>query len=335
METKEVILKYNANIFGFQLKKDSKIYINPLLGDKDASLLECETDEDGKKLVQPLISSSSLFDKSPEDFIKEAERVNDLYDEIEKEGGQLPLYEFFIINDNKEKPKLVTLFGMNHYLLAPNFGSDKDVSIVPLREDLNYLEYLNQSAHHPFNVDLLKLESDNSKQITQIITITSKDANGQLCQNLLITQIYIKQNQDDVKKVDVSHPMIIDGNTNLQFNILPDTKLKVKIYGKTNTFLSNETLNILNALLSCQIQQGSDFVSIENIKKFCGAIYNHGFYNSVDFTLKNLFEKGFIDFKDGLYGYKFKTLKVDGSTEKDLSLTKVLQRSEYNLIDTN
>ncbi len=339
MELKQIVLKCNANIFGYQLKKGGTLKIKSAAQepkspvDERCHLKYYEGDSFETRTYEENLTSSfsTKFDRTPEDFIKEAERINALFDEIQKENGTLPLYSFDVINKNKESNKKVTLFGMNQYLLSKNFGSDEDVVIRPFKEDISYLQYLQHSASCPFIIDLIHLECSNASQITQIIHYTTRDANGQLLQIPIITQSYFSATQERNDELMVYHKSAIDGNSYLQFDLLPDTILKVKVYGKSSRF-DYESFNILNSLLSCQIQQGIDYVSLINIKKFIGESYYNDFYpDAIEKQLTSLFEKGYIDFKDGGYGYKFKILKVDGTLKKELSLTQVLKHSEYNI----
>lgn len=327
---KEVVLKCNANIFGFQFKKNSRLYIDKDVNNTD-ELLFCEY-ENKKGISIPIYLS--LFERTHEDFIKEGQRINILFDEIEKEGGQLPIFEFEITNQNKEAPKTVTLFGSNFHLLTPNFGSDKDVSVKPLHPNISYLEYLQQSAHQPCKIDFIRLESETLNQLYQIITYSTKDANGQLLQVPIITQSYRLATDENPNELMVSDRKVIDGNSDFQFTILPDTKLKIKIYGKRSYSIDSQSIDIINSLISCQIQQGLDYVSLPNLKKFIGERYYNDFYpNAIERELESLFDKKIIDLKDGLYGYKFKILKVDGTVKNELTLTQVLKHSEFNLMN--
>ena len=114
----------------------------------------------------------------------------------------------------------VTLFGLNTFLLTPNFGSSVGVQVAPAQTNVSYLELLQQSASQPFETSLIRIQTTTLPQLTQIITVTSKDANGQLCQIPIITQSYFSANQFQNTILDVPYPVKIDGNTSLSFTIL-------------------------------------------------------------------------------------------------------------------
>jgi hypothetical protein len=130
----------------------------------------------------------------------------------------------------------VVLFGMNTYLLTPNFGSSVGVTVSPAQVNVSYLELLNQSANQPFETSLMRIQTSNPSQLTQILTVTSKDANGQLCQIPIITQSYFSSNQFQSTILDVNYPVKIDGNTNISFPILGNTTA-------TYTFFPAEKVN--------------------------------------------------------------------------------------------
>lgn len=130
----------------------------------------------------------------------------------------------------------VVLFGLNTYLLTNNFGSSVGVTVTPAQSNVTYLELLQQSASQPFETSLIRIQTSNPSQITQILTLTSKDANGQLCQIPIITQSYFSANQFQSTILDVPYPVKIDGNTYLTFPILANTTA-------TYTFFPAEKVN--------------------------------------------------------------------------------------------
>jgi hypothetical protein len=149
-----------------------------------------------------------------------------------------------VIKNNTNELKRCNLFGFGSNIFRKNFGSDEGVEVKMLVSNIDYLFMLIQSAFQPFETALIRLSSKNLKQLTEIITITSKDANGQMCQIPLITNNYIKPDgigmfvdeegkelgEDDYKKLDVPYPMRIDMNTDLDLKILPNTELHLVVF---------------------------------------------------------------------------------------------------------
>lgn len=133
-------------------------------------------------------------------------------------------------------PLTVVLFGLNSFLLTPNFGTSVGVIVTPAQVNVSYLELLNQSASQPFETSLIRIQTSSPSQLTQILTVTSKDANGQSCQIPIITQSYFSANQFQSTILDVPYPVKIDGNTFVTFPILGNTTA-------TYTFFPSEKIN--------------------------------------------------------------------------------------------
>jgi hypothetical protein len=135
----------------------------------------------------------------------------------------------------------VVLFGLNTFLLTANFGSSVGVTVTPAQVNVSYLELLNQSASQPFETSLIRIQTSSASQLTQILTVVSKDANGQLCQIPIITQSYFSANQFQSTILDVPYPVKIDGNTYVTFPILAGQTA-------TYTFFPAEKINTSRVL---------------------------------------------------------------------------------------
>ncbi len=162
---------------------------------------------------------------------------DDGFDSYGADGGggspakQPSPYQVSVVNSTAGTLTAV-LFGMNQYLLTTNFGSAVGITVTPSQTNVSYLELLQQSASQPFETSLIRIQSTNTAQITQILTITSKDANGQLCQIPVITQSYFSANQFQSGILDVPFALRIDGNTNLQFSVLANTTVVLTFFPK-------------------------------------------------------------------------------------------------------
>lgn len=135
----------------------------------------------------------------------------------------------------------VVLFGKNEFILSTNFGSSVGVTVVPSQSNVTYIQLLNQSAEQPFETSLIRVQSSNATQVTQILTITSTDANGQECTVPLITQSYFSANQFQSGIIDIPYSVRIDGNTNIQSPVLAGATV---VY----TFFPAEKVNPSRAL---------------------------------------------------------------------------------------
>lgn len=192
-------------------------------------------------------SKFSGFDGFGDDY-------DDLYlDDVDNfsmaEGGGIDMlkspspYQVTVTNTTAGTLTLV-LFGKNQFLLSPNFGSALGLTVTPSQANVSYLELLQQSADQPFETSLLRVQS-TATQVTQILTITVKDANGQSATLPLITQSYFSSYQQQSGILDIPYNLKIDGNTNITSPVLASTTV-------TYTFFPAEKVNVSKGLAGKQ-----------------------------------------------------------------------------------
>lgn len=133
------------------------------------------------------------------------------------------------------------LFGKNQFLLSTNFGSATGVIVTPSQANVSYLELLQQSSDQPFETSLLRVQSSNASQVTQILTVTVKDANGQSATLPIITQSYFSSYQQQSGILDIPYNLKVDGNTSVTSPILANTTV-------TYTFFPAEKVNVSKGL---------------------------------------------------------------------------------------
>jgi hypothetical protein len=135
----------------------------------------------------------------------------------------------------------VVLFGKNQFLLSTNFGSAVGLVVTPSQANVSYLELLQQSADQPFETSLLRVQSSNASQVTQILTVTVKDANGQSATLPIITQSYFSSYQQQSGILDIPYNLKVDANTSITSPILGNTTV-------TYTFFPAEKVNVAKGL---------------------------------------------------------------------------------------
>lgn len=149
-------------------------------------------------------------------------------------------YQLLVQNTTAGSLSLV-IFGYNQFLLSTNFGSSAGLVVTPAQSNVSYLQLLTQSANQPFETSLIRVQSSNSTQVTQIITVTVTDANGQSATLPIITQSYFSSYQQQSGILDVPYSVKIDGNTSLTSTILANTTV-------TYTFFPAEKVNVAKGL---------------------------------------------------------------------------------------
>jgi hypothetical protein len=162
------------------------------------------------------------------------------------EGGGMDMlktpapYQVLVQNTTAGSLNLV-MFGYNQFLLSTNFGSSVGLVVAPAQTNVSYLQLLTQSASQPFETSLIRVQSSNASQVTQIITVTVSDANGQSATLPIITQSYFSSYQQQSGILDVPYSVKIDGNTSLTSSILANTTV-------TYTFFPSEKVNVAKGL---------------------------------------------------------------------------------------
>lgn len=149
-------------------------------------------------------------------------------------------YQLTVANTTAGSLTLV-MFGYNQFLLSSNFGSSAGLTVTPAQTNVSYLQLLTQSSSQPFETSLLRVQSSNSTQVTQIITVTVSDANGQSATLPIITQSYFSSYQQQSGILDIPYQVKIDGNTSLTSTVLANTTV-------TYTFFPAEKVNVAKGL---------------------------------------------------------------------------------------
>lgn len=171
---------------------------------------------------------------------------DDLYSYSNAQGGGMDMlkspapYQLTVVNTTAGNLTMV-IFGNNANLLSTNFGSSVGLAITPAQTNITYLQLLQQSASQPFETSLIRVQSTNSSQVTQILTVTVSDANGQSATLPIITQSYFSSYQQQSGILDVPYQLKIDGNTSITSTILANTIV-------TFTFFPAEKVNTAKGL---------------------------------------------------------------------------------------
>ena len=141
-------------------------------------------------------------------------------------------------NDHKDKKNAV-LFGNNTYLLAPNYGSDIPITVVPTQTNVSYIEVLQQSSHQPFVTRIISFIGKINDIRDIVLTYTQKDANGMsfskpiIIEELIdIDKVDFNDNEND-QIVKIKYKISVDGNTQISFELKPQSKIIVNIFYNT------------------------------------------------------------------------------------------------------
>lgn len=95
----------------------------------------------------------------------------------------------------------------------------------------SYQRLLSQSQNKPFLIDLIRLQSANTSQLDQVVSVTYLDANGRQCSDP-IPPIYRDCYQLQEGIIDIKYQIKTDGNTQLVIPIMPLTTLLILMWPK-------------------------------------------------------------------------------------------------------
>jgi hypothetical protein len=157
------------------------------------------------------------------------------------DGGAAPAVApspYQITYDNSVASALTAVaFGLNKYLLTTNFGTTPGITVTPSQTNISYLMLLQQSASQPFETSLVRVESANTTQVTQVLNVTKVDASGQELTTPVITQSYKSAYQFQSTLIDVPVKLFIDGNTYVTFTVLASSSVTLTFFPavKVNT----------------------------------------------------------------------------------------------------
>jgi len=159
------------------------------------------------------------------------------YDSADGVGGDLnaPTSQPYIVNVQNTNASTaianVTILGAysNIGTTAPAYGNTTGISITMGIANVSYTEFLYQSMNKPFSVGLTYLQSGNTSQVLETITVTQKDVNGNVASKVLTPTVDPYQFQTD--KVAFKFEYRIDGFTFLTISqILASATLKMYFY---------------------------------------------------------------------------------------------------------
>jgi hypothetical protein len=166
-------------------------------------------------------------------------------------------YIITISNASASSVSNFDVLGAYQYLQDAGFSSGSltigNVTISTAISNITYQEFLYQSMNSPFAVGLTYIESvsGSSTQVSQTLTLNTRDANGNQALKTLVPTIDPYQQQSGI--VALNQLYDIDGFTKITIStVLPSVVFRIHFYPRAN-------LNIARGLRGNQV--ASDFGS--------------------------------------------------------------------------
>ncbi len=142
--------------------------------------------------------------------------------------------DFNITNSSSSANATVIMFGSNIYLdsTVVNYGSSPSVAIQP-QFGVGYAQILRDTSASPFTVGRVRMQSSNTTQVTQNLTITSTNIYGESYNKPINMVPTISQYQFNPNITETNIPFDITPNVYFSFTILPSTTLLLSVFIKS------------------------------------------------------------------------------------------------------
>lgn len=130
-------------------------------------------------------------------------------------------------------PYTAILFGYNDYFNQPNFGNNvPDVTITNLQTGTSagYGRMIAQSNNKFFKIGKWRFQCSLPAQLQITLNINHVDANGKTYTTPLNLSIMRDAYQQQPDIIDITKPVIIDGNTFITFTLLVSATLTISMF---------------------------------------------------------------------------------------------------------
>jgi len=177
-------------------------------------------------------------------------------------------------------PETVKLFNRNRNLSKDNFDNSKNIEICCSSKEQEYIQILNNISDNPLRTSLIRIQSTNSGQVTQMVNLHSSEANGGYICLPLNTQSYFSANQFQSGIIDIPVDIVIDGNFGMDINILAGTNYVLTIFPSNEKCEISSFRRLIEMLLSG--------FNLEIVPKIINDKYKPSSFNQIPMFVSNL-----------------------------------------------
>jgi len=169
-------------------------------------------------------------------FIPRKYKSTDLSDQKDSQP-----YVIKIVNNSETEIIDVEFLGGYQYINNAGFSAGGDLVIGSVTissgiPSLSYREMLYQFMNQPYSVGLTYIQSATANQVLEVLSVNTKDANGNTAQKTLVPIIHPYQLQDNI--IAMKYPYSIDGFTKIILTkLLPKATVMYYLYLKEITKL--------------------------------------------------------------------------------------------------
>lgn len=138
----------------------------------------------------------------------------------------------FLIENTANKIQKAVLFGFDRNFLQPNFGSEDGIKVTLIDSKKTYFNLLESISDKVLTIDLIKVKSKNTNQVTKIITIDEVDYNAHRLIVPIVTQSFVLNTPKSHDLLNEEGLLYVDCNLEvnrglmIEIDILPKTKVE-------------------------------------------------------------------------------------------------------------
>lgn len=140
------------------------------------------------------------------------------------------------------------LFGYNNFFNDPTgqFGNPVGITVTNLQGS-SYAALIGQTSNKAFQIGKWRFQSASAGQLSQTLTVSHFDANGNQYSTPLNLSIMRDAYQFQSDILDITKTITVDGNTQITFPLLPLTTLVISMF-PVSVFSNKAVLNGGSAL---------------------------------------------------------------------------------------
>lgn len=142
-----------------------------------------------------------------------------------------PELDFTVVNTSTTATATCVMFGGNVWLSDANFGSGATITITP-DYSVSYAQVLRDTAINPFTVGMIRMQSSNTSQVTQGITVVSTNIYGATASDPINMVTAISEYQYNNQIARSTKAFDLTGDVYFSFPVLASTTVTVSVYTK-------------------------------------------------------------------------------------------------------
>lgn len=150
-----------------------------------------------------------------------------------------PELTFTVTNSSTTVSATCKLFGASLYLTDTYFGSAATITVTP-DFGVSYTQVLRDTSTAPFTVGSIRMQSSNTSQVTQGLTVVSTNIYGASKSDPINMVTAVSEYQQQLTIARSTKPFDITGDVYFSFPVLASTTVTVTVYVKNKVNIARQ-----------------------------------------------------------------------------------------------